>query len=744
MTYKDYYAHTKTNPDGTLAPQSEWQLLKDHLINVANLAKKFAQEARPGDNDFAEAAYAAGLLHDLGKYRDEFQSYLRRERYASIETRHAVYGAAYALKSNPEILLPIAFGVAGHHASLHNINELQEMQFPEVLSTIIDRFQVELPTFQINQLKSPAHIIDESTAEFYTRLLFSCIVDSDRLDTAFWPIKPPADRELNVDELLQLLINERTKKSADSPDNVLKKLRNDIFDECIKKADLSQGFFSLTVPTGGGKTLSSMAFALSHAKKHGLRRIIVVIPYLSIIEQNAAEYRRIFGDDVVLENHSMVESPEDLSEEEKSHLELVSENWDSPIVVTTSVQFLESLFADNPSRCRKLHRIARSVVVFDEVQTLPAHMLQPSLNVFRELVRNYGVSFVFSSATQPAFRCSSSLTDGFKPEELREIAPEPQKLFKSLRRVNYHLPADNESLDWPQLAREILEERQALCVVNLVRHANNLWEELLKISGKERPFHLSAAMCPQHRLDCLSEIRRRLKDNLPCRVVSTQLIEAGVDVDFPVVWRAFGPLDSIVQVAGRCNREGLLPDGKKGEMYVFRPLDNTLPPGYRAVVDQSAITLAALGKNNSAEERLAIDADFFGDYFNSLWQAIKVGDDIQEERKKFRFRKVASEAKVIKDLCQPVIVCYGEGKDIVKEIRSRTGSGNFSRFTSDDLRRLQRFMVNVRPHNFKTLYSRKNISQILPNIELYVLDDGLYHPELGLIIDKRPLEDYLQ
>jgi len=350
---------------------------------------------------------------------------------------------------------------------------------------------------------------------------------------------------------------------------------------------------------------------------------------------------------------------------------------------------------------------------------------------------------VFSSATQPAFRRSSSLPDGFTPDELREIAPEPPKLFRQLRRVNYHLPQTEEMLDWPQLAEKLAESKQALCVVNLVRHASELWEQLMaRLPGEEKPLHLSASMCPQHRLDRLQEIRSRLKEGQPCRVIATQLIEAGVDVDFPVVWRALGPLDSIVQVAGRCNREGLLP---AGEMHVFRPADHKLPPGvYRAAAGQAAITLAALGGNEAAAERLAIDAQLFGDYFNSLWQAIEVGGSIQEERKKLHFRTVASEAKVIRDDGQPVIACYGAGADIVKEIRGRVSSAGQARFTRDDLRRLQCLMVNVRAHKLQILLARKNVKPLLPNIELYVLDNGLYHFDLGLIIDKRPLEDYLQ
>jgi CRISPR-associated endonuclease/helicase Cas3 len=730
-----WYAHSKLGES-----ENCWQPLAEHLRNVASLAAEFAKPL-----GLEREAEMAGLLHDLGKYRGEFQAYLRQEREASAETQHAVYGAKWAGERN---LLASAFGVAGHHAGLHDLGDLQQVLenpnrcFSEVLTEIKRRFEAELgPLPELPKLPPWAEK-DELTAECYTRMLFSCVVDADRLDTASWPIKPPPDRALDAERLLALVRKSRDTKLASNPGSALAIPRNQIFDTCLAKAELNQGFFSLTVPTGGGKTLSAMALALAHAKRHGLRRIIVVIPYLSIIEQNAAEYRSILGDDVVLENHSAAEPRADASETEKSRLELAAENWNSPIVVTTSVQFLESLFASSPSRCRKLHRIPRSVVIFDEVQTLPAHLIQPTFSMFRELARNYGVSFVFSSATQPAFRKCPSLPDGFADGELHEIANNPSQLFRDLRRVNYHLPKENDALDWPQLAERLAGSQQVLCVVNLVRHAKELWEQLSKrLSEDAKPVHLSAAMYPQHRLELINYIRGCLRDGRPCRVIATQLIEAGVDVDFPVVWRALGPLDSIVQVAGRCNREARLP---AGDMHVFRPLDHKLPPGvYRASADQAAITLASLGGNDAAEERLATDADLFGSYFNSLWQAVEVGRDIQEERSKLHFRTVGEKATVIPDSGQPVIVYHGASKEIVNAIRTRVVPAGQQRFTRDDLRRLQRFMVNVRTHKFQLLLARQNLKPLLPNLELYVLDEGFYHPHLGLVIDSRPLEDFI-
>ncbi|MCX6624913.1 MAG: hypothetical protein NTY38_28405 [Acidobacteria bacterium] len=258
----------------------------------------------------------------------------------------------------------------------------------------------------------------------------------------------------------------------------------------------------------------------------------------------------------------------------------------------------------------------------------------------------------------------------------------------------------------------------------------------------ERPIHLSSAMCPAHRLALIHVIKRRLKSGRPCRVVSTQLIEAGVDVDFPVVWRAFGPLDAIVQVAGRCNREGRRPHG---EMHVFQPADGKLPgPLYEAASGQAAIQLARLAARGDVEELLSTDPSIFGDYFHALWQTVATDKEkIQEDRRMLRFRTVAEKAKVIKDETRPVIVPVGKARRIIREIRTGRNRRGNARFSRDDLRRLQRYMVNVRFHRFAALEAQRLITPLLPNLDLFVLNDGIYHRDLGLVIDQRPLEDYL-
>ncbi|MGI8602602.1 MAG: CRISPR-associated helicase Cas3' [Verrucomicrobiales bacterium] len=746
----NFYAHTADEG-------GPWQPLATHLQNVGELAGRFSASC-----GLDNAAKSAGLLHDLGKYRNEFQEYLCQSRDAGTETHHAIYGAALAFRQATQDhphLLPAAFAVAGHHAGLPDVTDLRQnvegtkYRTSERVPKLAELLESELGKMRFDSapgLQTAIENQDELALEFATRMIFAALVDADRLDTAHWPDAVPPERSLDANRLLPLVETERERKRKGSDDTdanrELNRLRNAVFDDCLAAAKLTPGFFSLTVPTGGGKTLAAMAFALAHAQAHGLRRVIVVIPFLSIIEQNAKEYRRILGDEVVLEHHSAVPPRADADEEEKSVAELATENWDAPIVVTTSVQFLESLFSDSPAKCRKLHRIAKSVVILDEVQTLPVKLLRPTLDGFRRLQRDCGASFVFCSATQPAFRKSLQLPEGFTENELRPIASNVPELFQKLRRVDYHIPKPDQPLDWPDLAARLAEEEQVLCVVNLRRHAATVWEEVRKKFSemeKSSVFHLSSAMCAQHRLDVLDQVRELLKAGLPCRLVATQLIEAGVDVDFPAVWRAMGPLDSIVQVAGRCNREGRLPNGLLGQMHVFFPTDDGLP---RDGLYQTATGFAASMLASLTPEELATNPDLFTRYFAMLHALPQEkAQRIQELRRELMFRKVAREAKVIEDDTRPVTVAYRTGADIIDEIQTRQPAPGEKRFDKRDLRNLQRYMVNVVRRDFDLLLGQKHLRELLPNLDIHVLKSGHYHPDLGLLVNRaRPLEDYLQ
>lgn len=733
----DFLAHTE-NTAGLP------HLLKEHLRSVGTLARQFAGAANPL---LAESAQWAGLLHDLGKYRDEFQAYLRRERASSIETHHAVYGAALAFKHRK---LALAFAIAAHHAGLHDAEALRELLTDArydlgCLPALQQHFETEVGTAELN-FADPDFCQDKLRLEMCTRMIFSALVDADFLDTeAHYQMQTRQTLAFEPERMLTQLLAE---KNAKPTGGALNALRNRIFQQCLDAAEKPPGFFSLTVPTGGGKTLSGMAFALKHAQLHRLRRVIVVIPYLAIIEQNAALYRHILDPDdqgMVIEHHSAINIPDDTEEERRrSPLEYATENWDAPIIVTTSVQFIESLFASRTSRCRKLHNMAHSVVIFDEVQTLPTHLLNPLLNVLRELQRTYGVSFVFSTATQPAFRASRAVTEGFTANELTEITVETDATFQQLQRVRYRFSTPVQTMPWATIAAQMTAQQQALCVVNTRRHAFVLWEELYRLlpeSERHSLFHLSSWMCTQHRFDLLGDdqmvdtatIRARLKRGAPCRVVSTQLIEAGVDVDFPVLYRALAPLDSIVQAAGRCNREGRLAFG---EVIIFTPEENRLPPG----IYQTATGITSTLLQQISEQQLATDHQLFERYFTQLFSLTDPdAKDIQALRAGFNFRTVARAARVISDDTRPVIVPYGDGPEIIAAIRDQ-GREQFSRH---DLRKLQRYIVNLQTRDFFLLQGLRQIRELFPHWDMYVLDEGFYDSRFGVILHQRPEEDFI-
>ena len=672
---------------------------------------------------------------------------MANERPASDETHHAMYGAALAFK---KLWLGPAFAIAGHHAGLHNVSDLQDLvcgkKYDAVgwIDPLVKLFEAELGGVP-EELAEPEFAKseeDRAVTEFYVRMLFSCLVDADFLDTEQFKIgqeRYPA--KLDTQVLLNRLQAHRDKFDFSGE---LNQLRNGVFEDCLAKASEPAGFFSLTVPTGGGKTLSGMAFALKHAQQHRMGRVIVVIPYLSIIEQNAAEYRKVLdpeNEGIVIEHHSTVASKDDDREQGRSPEELATENWDAPIIVTTSVQFIESLFANRTSKCRKLHNIANSVVLLDEVQTLPSHLLNPLLHVLRDLQKNYHTSFVFSTATQPAFGHSRSLSNGFGVNDVKEIASEPRKLFQKLGRVVYEIRSAKS--DFEELAEEWVSKPQALGVVNTRKQAAEWWKLLRRKEWElEGILHLSSAMCAEHRTKVLAEARWCLENDKPCRLVATQVVEAGVDIDFPLVYRALGPLDSIVQAAGRCNREGLLLD--KGRVVIFRPTDAKLPAGvYRTATDITARLL-----NHLSADDLSGKPDLFRRYFGELFQYVPTDHQhrrecpIQEDREKLRFREVARKAKVISDDTQAVIVPWGQALEKVAAIRERTQMDG-SRFTRKDLRNLQRFIVNLHRRDFQKVDRMGLLRPLLPGMELSVLDEAGYHEHLGVVINQRPTEDFL-
>ncbi len=587
-----YLAHS---PDEPLAA---------HLRGVSSRAAEFAAAF-----DASEAARVAGLFHDFGKYGAFFQRRVRGER---LRIDHSYSGAAETLRRYGATGVLPALAVQGHHGGLQIAanKELRGLMSWRSGDPVADgRLRPEEPSEELMRrleqdgLSAPEALIGgelqlsagNAAAMLDVRMLYSALVDADFLATEEYkeaasnksPSRP-VGVTMNPGTALAALLKHIESIAADSEGSAkVAEMRADLRDACVHRAVEATGLFTLTAPTGAGKTLSMLAFALRHAQRHRLRRVVAVIPYLSIIEQTVGVYRNALegvwpGEDLqrcVLEDHSLAgvrptptngAQVSNQEEEADAARGLLAENWDAPLVVTTSVQFLESLFANRPAPCRKLHRLARSVILLDEVQTLPARLAVPTLATLARLAERYGATVVFSTATQPAFAHLDGAVRKFCASgwEPREIVPEGLQLFERARRTQVRWPRSGEPpTTWSDLATELAAEPQALCIVNLKRHA---WA-LLDALEADRPddlFHLSTSMCPAHRRGVLGKVRQRLKAGERCRLISTQCVEAGVDVDFPVVYRAWAPLEAIAQAAGRCNREGRR---EVGEVRVFRP-----------------------------------------------------------------------------------------------------------------------------------------------------------------------------
>lgn len=548
-----FYAHSTERADKT-----DWQTLSEHLRNVGDLAAEFA--AAFGGQAIAQPT---GQLHDLGKYSEPFQLRLEGK---SLKVDHATWGACIALKKYGRLFGHLmAYGIAGHHAGLANgqggkARTSLQARLDSLLPELLPDWQKELTLPEHSELCLPRGFQPRPERGMFqltllARMLFSCLVDADFIDTDefYRRIEGRLSRHLEAHTPGLQELRERlyVRLAAFRADSEINRLRADILAHVRKLSVYEPGLFSLTVPTGGGKTLASLAFALDHAIAHGLRRVIYVIPFTSVVEQNAQVFRNAFGDlgdAAVLEHHSAFFDDLNASPESRDKRKLAMENWDAPVVVTTAVQFFESLFADRPSRCRKLHNIAGSVVILDEAQTLPLKLLRPCVTLLDELSLNYRTSIVLCTATQPALTAEEGFLDGLKG--VRELAPDPPKLYRQLRRVNVQHVG---SLEDEELAEHIRQRKQVLCIVNNRRHARALFDSVADEPGAH---HLSTLMCAKHRSAVLAEVRQQLKDGLPCRLVSTSLIEAGVDIDLPTVLRAEAGLDSIAQAAGRCNREG--------------------------------------------------------------------------------------------------------------------------------------------------------------------------------------------
>ena len=538
------------------------QLLIDHLQGVSRLAGRFAESF-----DAASHACAVGQIHDLGKYSKEGQA-RQRDPEHTPKVDHATAGAWELFQKHD---IPGALAVAGHHGGLPDLGNPSNSTGASLWARMnrarrgnlknYSAYQEEIALLDIDVQALKRKLTSPLSMYFYTKMLYSCLVDADFLDTeAFMQTNSQRQSpDIKMEALAQRFDLHITNRGWLSPQRPLDEVRARILRQCMEHAAWKPGMFQLTVPTGGGKTGASMAFALHHAERYGKQRIIYVIPYTSIIEQNADEFAKMIGRENVLEHHSNFEPPED--EYEAKQISLATENWDAPVIVTTAVQFFESLFAHKSSKCRKLHHIANSVIIFDEAQMLPLQYLRPCVAAIAELVSAYECSAVLCTATQPA------LDDLFRefhiasPVPLITDASDERGVF---RRVTFQT---HEKLEDHALVEMLRNEKQVLCIVNSRRHAQRLYAQLENQDGS---YHLSTLMTPNHRTAVLKEIRKRLKNGQSCRVISTSLIEAGVDIDFPAVFRAEAGLDSILQAAGRCNREGKRA-AEESVVHVFCP-----------------------------------------------------------------------------------------------------------------------------------------------------------------------------
>ncbi len=707
----EYYAHSI---EGALP--SEWQPLEEHLKNVAYLAAGFAEKFNA-----ASWAKTAGANHDIGKGTLQWQAYLRKvnnviddftEHYSG-HVEHSIQGAEWLINNSNEAGKLLSYCIAGHHGGLPNWVENASTGLMARLKKEHRKAEIPLekPEFEKGL---PIHVDDPVRfgyqVQFFIRMIFSCLVDADFLDTEA-ALDPEKMRWRSSYPALAILKDRfwasLNKLRQESSISIVNNQRETVLKNCLKAAEKQPGLFSLTVPTGGGKTLSSMAFAMEHAARFNKSRIIYVIPFTSIIEQNAEVFRNVIVRDAVLEHHCNF-IPDDADWKTR----LASENWDAPIIITTNVQFFDSFYACKPSRCRKLHNVANSIIIFDEIQTIPVEKLKPCIEVLKELTLNYGVTALLCTATQPAIQYSEEFKEGLN--DVNEIIEDIPYLFSSLKRTNEKYLGVVEK---HELAKQIAQNEEVLCVVNTRQQAIDLYNMLPEDDGN---YHLSALMYPLHRTRVLIDIKKRLNENLKCRVVSTQLIEAGVDVDFPVVFRMAAGMDAVAQAAGRCNREGRRSVGK---VFIFRMPDSA-PPGYFRQTMQCAEPLFDRFQSN------LLGPECIHEYFlNYYWlnQNRMDADGIVElckigSRGDIQFKDIA-DFRMIKTAAIPIIIALeAKAVSLIRQL-------DFIEYSGPVLRKLQQYTVQVYPFQFEELRdwleTPKPGINVLRSPELYLEKTGL-------------------
>lgn len=762
-----YFAHSLEGRDTTI-----WQPLTTHLQQVSRLTSLRADK-------FGAARLGAlvGLLHDLGKYAPTFQDYIAGR---APSPDHATAGAREIQKltaaAGPDRFAALigAYCIAGHHAGLANWRGDRPLsdRLKKELPAIDPAWQHELVP-QASELFPKTFKPHDDTGRrafqlaMFGRMLFSCLVDADYRDTEDFYVRAEGQRVNRdwpalpdiVDGLILRFNTHMAKMAARVGDSPLGALRADVLTRARTKAILPRGVFTLNVPTGGGKTLTSLGFALDHIKAHSMDRIVYGIPFTSIIDQTAAIFRDVLGEEHVLEHHAAIEderrnsTPTEQEGERDlaAKMRLAMEDWAAPVVVTTNVQLFESLFANRPSRCRKLHSLVNSVIILDEAQTIPLPLLRPCVAALDELVRNYDCSVVFCTATQPAL-AAPRFRSGFNLSKERELAPDPAALSRTLKRVT--LTVHDDPLSDTDVVNEIVPVDQALIIVNSRKHALDLYKTA-NAAGLADSIHLTTRQTAADRRRILAAIREHLKAGRPCRVIATSLVEAGVDLDFPRVWRAQAGLDQIAQAAGRCNREGQRPV-EDSIVTVFTPAEAKPPPEIRPFIEAMQRVLPHHDDLFSpdaiehyfnevywqrGEKRLdqitVRGADGSTEKIHVLDEAFLVGRDVLD----FSYRAVAEGFRLIESSMQPVIVATEhEPCAVLARLRAGVIAPGAA------ARKLQRFIVQVPPAWRRKLIANGQAEYIAGYGEQFVelKNQSLYTPETGLLWEEADtLGDYL-
>lgn len=717
-------SHIRKTEDNTITIQSN----KEHSEGVADLAQKFASEFGMGDFGFV-----MGKLHDKGKEKVDFQNYIKRTSDLDpnapswTDKTHAYVGALLSQKLYGPCSNLMTNQIAGHHAGLYDTDELNNDILTKTIPQEIN-CDVEKTSLNTNILRTytqPEHL------HHLYRMLYSCLVDADFLDTErFMTPESYAMRgnSATMEEMLGLL---QTKLDAfkNAPSTPVNHIRRQVQEECLKASNKPSGFFSLTVPTGGGKTISSVVWAVNHAIKNGKKRIIIAIPYTSIIVQTATVLKSIFGENNVLEHHSNANLEQCKDGKLRQQMKLATENWDYPIVVTTNVQLFESMFSNKPSACRKLHNICNSVLILDEVQTLPTDFLQPIVDALKCYQQHFGASVLFTTASQPIL---SGVIEGCNPktkfkgiERITEIIPAAMNLHDALRRVKLEIQDGGNSYD--EIAKQLAKYDKVLCIVNTRRDAKELYERL----PKEETLHLSRMMCPAHVRSTIEKIKEQLANGEPrLKVIATQLIEAGVDIDFPVVYRQEAGLDSVLQAAGRCNREGKMDICTTHVFSLSK--ERTLPKG-------------SMQDANNARKALPANSDWFAPetmthYFEQLYCRRDTFDkkdmkDYLNKPREIYFRTASEEFQLIDDTTTPVIVNWENSMELVAQLKEKGPSYTL-------MKSLGQYTVSIRQNDFTTLTKAGQIEEVLDGI--FVIEDrSQYSDKVGLMTDNHWLEETL-